>query len=67
MKQIKPKRINHKFCCITDVCLICGVQKRFAPYAGNGFNVAAPRFNIEYSKDGISFSKQFINCTKKQK
>ena len=61
-------RINHKFDIITDICSICGTHKRKVNHVGGGFNnTLAGTFHTEYSKDGINWQKEFINCLPKTK
>lgn len=57
------KRKNHKFDIFTDTCERCGVIKRRYPIVSTGYNMSVVnKFATEYSKDGINFSLDFINC-----
>lgn len=64
---METKRKNHKFDIFEDICIICGVQKRKKPMVSDGYNMTLMNKNIiEYSKDGINFSPEYINCNQEK-
>jgi hypothetical protein len=48
---------------INNVCIKCGVTRMKKPIVGKGFNpMLVGKYSILYSKDGVNFQKEHIEC-----
>ena len=63
--KTEPKRKNHKFDYLTDICERCGVERTKVSNVGSGFNLSMiNHFHWEYKKPDGEFKDEFINCEK---